>query len=204
MLAQGALVLVAAATLSRSLIGVLAVLVVQWAAQRGTWRLAAAYLVAAVAVLAVLTVGRLHIDPTRPLDTSYRVPDPGNRREAAATSWQTLRAHPVLGKGPGTYPGRNRGEPFRAHLTPLNVAATVGIPALAALVGMFLVLWRDRPRPTQVALWSGVVGLALDGLAQDTDHFRHVWLLVGLLMVGTQARRAARDTSLSVTRPNSG
>jgi uncharacterized membrane protein len=196
-------VLVAAATFSRSLLGVLAVLVVQWAARHGRWRVAAAYLVAAVAVLAVLTVGRLHVDPTRPLKASYTAPDPGNRREAAATSWQTLRAHPLLGKGPGTYPGRNRGQPFRAHLTPLNIAATVGLPALAALVGMFLVLWRRRPRPTQVALWSGTIGLALDGLAQDVEHFRHVWLLAGLLMIGGQAREAGRDRSPSATEPNS-
>jgi hypothetical protein len=206
-LAQGALVLVAAATLSRSLLGVLAVLVVQWAAKRGQWRVAVAYLVAATSVLAVLSVGRLHLDPTRPLQASYTAPDPGNRREAAVTSWRTLRAHPVFGKGPGSYPGRNRGQPFRAHLTPLNIAATVGLAALAALAGLLLLLWRQRSRPTEIALWSGVIGLALDGLAQDIEHFRHVWLLLGLLMIGLsgpQARRGDAGTSPAATRLSSG
>jgi hypothetical protein len=74
----------------------------------------------------------------------------------------------------------NRGLPFRAHFTPLNVAATMGLPALAALVFLVVVLWRERRRPTPIATWSGLAGLAIDGLAQDIEHFRHVWVMVGL------------------------
>jgi hypothetical protein len=184
--AQVALVLVATATLARGLLGLLAVLAIQWAARmpnRNRVRLALAFVISVVIVLAALTVGRLHLDPTRPQDASYTVPDPGNRREAASTSWATLRRHPIAGKGPGSYPGLNRGQPFRAHLTPLNIAATVGLPALAALMGFLTVLWRRRRRIADIALWSGMVGLALDALAQDIEHFRHVWLLLGLLMI---------------------
>jgi hypothetical protein len=195
-LAQIALVLVAAATLSRGLLGVCAVLVIQWAARapsRARVRAAVAFVGGVVLVLAALTVGRLHLDPSRPTAASYSIPDPGNRREAAITSWHTLREHPVFGQGPGTYPGSNRGQPFRAHLTPLNVAATDGLPALAALTGLLVALWRRRERPTDIALWSGAAGLALDALAQDVDHFRHVWLLVGLLMVGAVRRPGSRS-----------
>jgi hypothetical protein len=196
--AQLAVVLLAALTLSRSLLGVLAVLVIQWAARAPTRvrvRVAIAFMAGSIALLAVLTVGRLHLDPTRPLQASYEVPDPGNRRAAAETSWHTLREHPIVGLGPGSYPGMNRGQPFRAHLTPLNVAATVGIPALVALAGFLVVLWRRREHPIDIALWSGAAGLALDGLAQDIEHFRHVWLLIGLLMIATvdSAARYSRD-----------
>jgi hypothetical protein len=201
--AQVALVVLAAATLSRPLLAVLAVLVIQWAAAaptRARTGVAVGFVVGATAVLAALTVGRLHLDPTRPADASYVVPDPGNRREAAATSWHTLREHPVLGLGPGSYPGRNRGQPFRAHLTPLNIAATEGLLAVAALAGLVACLWRRRERPLDVALWSGAAGLALDGLTQDVDHFRHVWLLIGLLMIAATSPPQARRSALGSTR----
>jgi hypothetical protein len=68
----------------------------------------------------------------------------------------------------------NRGAPFRAHFPPLNVAATMGLPALAALGFLVVVLWRERRRPTSIATWSGLLGLAVDGLAQDIEHFRQV------------------------------
>jgi hypothetical protein len=44
-------------------------------------------------------------------------------------------------------------------------------------------LWRGRSRPTDVAIWSGLAALMIDGLAQDVDHFRHVWVMVGLAAV---------------------
>lgn len=134
----------------------------------------------ALAVLAFLSVGRLHLDPTRPSTITYEVPDPGNRREAFDTGLDTLADHPLTGKGPGTYVSLNRGFPFRAHFTPLNVAATMGLPALAALVFLVVVLWRERRRPTPIATWTGLLALAVDGCAQDIEHFRHLWVLLGL------------------------
>jgi hypothetical protein len=65
-------------------------------------------------------------------------------------------------------------------LTPLNIAATMGIPAVAALAFLLIALWRNRRRPTPIATWSGLAGLGLDGLTLDVDHFRHVWVLLGL------------------------
>ena len=147
---------------------------------RAALHLAIALVAMAVAVLAVLSVGRLHLDPTRPSTITYEVPDPGNRREAFDTGLDTLADHPLTGKGPGSYVSLNRGSPFRAHFTPLNVAATMGLPALAALTFLVVVLWRERRRPTPIATWSGLLGLAVDGLAQDIEHFRHVWVMIGL------------------------
>ena len=147
---------------------------------RAAQRIAVGLVAVTVAVLAALTAGRPHLDPTRPSTITYEVPDPGGRREALDTGLDTLADHPLTGKGPGSYVSLNRGSPFRAHLTPLNVAATMGIPALAALTFLIVVLWRERRRPTSVATWTGLLGLAVDGLAQDIEHFRHVWVMIGL------------------------
>ena len=187
---QIALALLVAATFSRALLPFGAALVIRWAAASPSPRrraLAVASVVGTVAILALLTIGRLHAEPTRPSSITYEVPDPGNRREGAVTSWRTFREDPLFGSGPGSYPGVNRGLPFRAHLTPLNIAATTGLPALLAIAGMVLALWRGTPRPVDVAVWSGLVGLMLDGLAQDIEHFRHVWLVVGLAAVTVRA-----------------
>lgn len=150
-----------------------------WDAATARW-VAVGLVSAAVLVLGALSVGRLHVDPVHPSSSTYEVPDPGNRREAFDTGLDTLADHPLTGKGPGTYASINRGYPFRAHLTPLNVAATMGLPALAALIFLVVVLWRERRRPTSIATWSGLIGLAIDGLTQDIEHFRHVWVLLGL------------------------
>jgi hypothetical protein len=61
----------------------------------------------------------------------------------------------------------------------LSVAATTGIPPLSALVALLIVLWRRRSRQTNTAIWSGLLGLGFDGLAQDVDHFHHVWIMLG-------------------------
>ena len=143
-------------------------------------RLTVVMVLSAVAILAFLSVGRLHVDPAHPASSTYEVPDPGNRREAFDTGLDTLADHPLTGKGPGTFVSVNRGYPFRAHFTPLNVAATMGLPALAALIFLVVVLWRERRRPTPIATWTGLLGLAIDGLAQDIEHFRHVWVMIGL------------------------
>lgn len=180
---QVALFLLCLATFSRGVIGFLvAVALRRAAAMRGRRAIALGLVatVAGVSVIALLTIGRLHVAPGRP-SVSYSAPDPGNRREAFVTSLGTLGRHPVFGIGPGALPGENAGTPFRAHFTPLNIAATLGLPALTALVLAIWLLWRGRRRPTDRALWSAAAGVLLDGLAQDIDHFRHVWVLIGLL-----------------------
>jgi hypothetical protein len=92
---------------------------------------------------------------------------------------RTFVAHPVLGRGPGSLVGFWQG-PLRAHLTPLDVAATTGLPSLLFLCGYVLMLWRGRRRPTNAALWTGMAALGIDALTQDTEHFRQVWMMFGV------------------------
>ena len=197
---QAALSLLVLSTLSRGAIAFFAMLALRaayarWGPAKARW-VGVGSCAGCIAIIAALTVGRLHLDPARPSTVSYQVPDPGNRREAFVTGLDTFAHHPLVGKGPGSLVAENRGLPFRAHFTPFNVAATLGLPALAALVFLVVVLWRERRRPTSLAIWTGLAGLAIDGLAQDIEHFRHVWVMVGL----ADAERAPRGLSLSPLR----
>ena len=126
---------------------------------------------------------RVYLNPSKPLATRVTVPlkqGENDRLQEARTSFDTFVDHPVLGSGPDSYPASFEGRPFRAHFTPLNVAATMGLPALAALIGLIAALWRARRRPTDVAIWSGLAGLGVDAIGQDVEHFRHVWIMLGL------------------------
>jgi hypothetical protein len=143
----------------------------------------------AVLVLAMIgfTVVNLTFQPLRPWELQVR-PGPSVRLQSAATSLETLAAHPVVGSGLGSSPGRRGSLAFDAHLTPLNVAATLGLPALAGLAFAVLCLWRARARPTDLAIWGMLAGLALDGLGQDVEDFRHVWIALGLADAGRRDR----------------
>jgi hypothetical protein len=179
---QCALALVVVTTLSRAVLAFGLALVIRWAAaspERARKVVVAGAAVAVVTVLALLTVGNLRTSPL-----SYDISQPGARRETAIVAWRATRAHPLVGVGPSNQPGFVYGQGLRrAHVTPLNVAATAGLPALIALAGLAVALWRGRTRPTDIAIWSGLAALLLDGLTLDIDHFRHVWLLIGLAAV---------------------
>ncbi len=123
------------------------------------------------------------LNPARPWEARLSA-RPSPRLLAVASSLETLAAHPVLGSGPGSSPGWRGSLPFDAHFTPLNVAATLGLPALAALALGLVALWRARARPTDLVTWGMLAGLGLDGLGQDVEDFRHVWLALGFADAG--------------------
>jgi O-antigen ligase len=184
------LALVALLTFSRAIVGLAVAALIRTAHGR-CWRRARLVTVTAaiggVFVMAALTAGHVAANPARPGSVTYALGDPSTnpRLEVFETSTGTFARHPFLGIGPGALPGRsNHGVPSRAHSTPLNVAATVGLPALAALIAFLVALWRERRRPTDWATWSGLIGLGIDGLGQDIDHFRHVWVMFGLADAG--------------------
>jgi hypothetical protein len=56
----------------------------------------------------------------------------------------------------------------------------MGLPALAGLGLAVFSVWRARARPTDLATWGMLAGLALDGLGQDIEDFRHAWVALGL------------------------
>jgi multisubunit Na+/H+ antiporter MnhG subunit len=166
-------------TFSRGVLGFVLALLISTAHTLRRRRLACLWAAASGCVVVVLTIWNLSINPARPLEARFDSSD-SSRHEAAASSLATLVQHPVLGMGLGTQPARYRGRPFDSHCTPLNIAATLGLPALVTFAFLIASSWRRRARPTDLAIWGGLAGLALDGLAQDVEDFRHVWVMIGL------------------------
>ena len=120
---------------------------------------------------------------------------PSPRRQAIASALTTVAAHPLTGVGPDAHPAfvNQRGDwtPFDAHLTPLDIAATLGLPALVAFAGIVVLLWRQRPRDH--ALWSAMAAFALDALASDIEDFRHLWVLFGLTSASDESNESKRS-----------
>jgi hypothetical protein len=180
---RAALAVTVLLTISRAILAFALAAAIRWATTPARRRFAAALAVVLVAAMIGLTVVNVTFPPLRPWDIRV-LPGPSPRLEAATSSFATLVAHPLVGTGPGTSPGRKGVLPFDAHLTPLNVAATLGLPALLGLAFAVFALWRGRARPTDLATWGMLAGLGLDGLGQDVEDFRHVWVALGLADAG--------------------
>ncbi len=176
---QAALAVTALLTTSRAILALVLAVAIRHTTTPARRRLAGALAAVFVLVMLGLTATNATFYPLRPWDVRV-LPGASPRLEAATTSLETLAAHPLFGTGPGTSPGRRGSLPFDAHLTPLNVAATLGLPALAGLAFAAWALWRGRARPTDLATWGMLAGLGLDGLGQDVEDFRHVWVALGL------------------------
>ena len=135
----------------------------------------------AAGVIVVLTFTHLSIHPFHPAAT-HSLAGGSPRQQAIESSLQTVRAHPLTGVGPDEHPAIVNQDgavgPLDTHFTPLNIAATLGVPALISFASIIVLLWRNRPRDR--ALWSAMAGMALDALASDIEDFRHLWVLFGL------------------------
>jgi hypothetical protein len=175
----GAVFLTSLLTLSRAILALTLAALIHHATTPMRRRLAAAATVLFALLVASLTWFNLSLDPTRPWEARL-LDTPSPRRQALVSSLATLGAHPWLGTGPGSSPGTRDGAPFDAHCTALNVAATLGLPALLGLALVPRGRWRDRPRPTDLATWGMLAGFALEGLGHDVEDFRHVWIALGL------------------------
>jgi hypothetical protein len=182
---QIALAMLVLSTFSRAILGFAAAIAIRAGYRNRDSRrvrfAVVAFVVASVATIGALTVGFLRIDPTHLSDLTYEVAEADNpRRAAVSSSFDSVTEHPIVGKGPGLVPGSFQGDPIRAHLTPLNIAATLGLPALGAAIFLIITLWRNRKRPIPIATWSGMAGLGIEAMAGDVEHFRNVWVMIGV------------------------
>ena len=165
-----------ALTFSRTLLSFALALLALWLwDSRRRWIGAAALLVAALMI--ALTVVNVRLDVSRPGEARV-VETPSARLEGARTSLHTFLDHPWLGIGPGRSPGERGGHPFDAHLTPLNVAATLGAPGRVIFLTLPLVAWKCGARAA--APWCALLAVGTDALACDVEEFRHVFVLLGL------------------------
>lgn len=166
-------------TFSRGILGFALGAVIRGARTRRRRLAAAICAIGCVSIVILLTIWNPSINPTQPLAMHFEN-TASSRYQAASSSLVTLVTHPVFGSGLGTSPGQYGDVPFDSHCTPINIAATLGLPAVIAFSAMLTLLWRNRKQPTELALWSAFAGLAVDSLAQDIEDFRHVWILFGL------------------------
>jgi O-antigen ligase len=137
--------------------------------------------------MVLLTFCTVTLDPTRPFQAQISSSAQSSRYQALTTSLMSISRAPLLGTGPNTHPGRYLNNAFDAHMSYAGIAGTLGLPALAFFACLLCAAWFRRLRPTELSLWGGMAGLALDGLGQDIESFRHLWILVGLVLA-----RAAR------------
>jgi hypothetical protein len=178
---QGTLALLSLITLSRAVIGFAVAMALR--VRRGGGRRArvagTVVVAASIATMLALTVAPLSLDPVRPASSHSDInPRLATLKTSASTFWR----HPLVGTGPGSLTATWQHSRLRAHFTPVNVAATSGLPALVSLVAIVVILWRRRRRGTSTsfAVWSGLAGLGVDALGQDAEHFRHVWIMLGI------------------------
>jgi len=194
---QVALGLTVLFTFSRAILGFGLAALIRMARTPALRAAATGATVLSIALMAMLTFTKVSVDPSHPAKTRVSTATEPVRSQELRASVDTLGEHPVVGTGPGSLPGEAVGYGRRqAHNTPVGVAATLGLPALAVLVSLLVALWCGRSRPTNRATWGGLVGLGLDGLGQDIEHFRHVWVMLGV--AGAQQRSRIG----SARRPN--
>jgi hypothetical protein len=186
--AQVALAVTVVLTFSRAILGFALATLIRLADSPRRRAVAAAAAIACIASMVVLSFAAISLDPSHPFDLRVSTAREPVRSQELTAAIDTAGEHPLLGTGPGSLPGEAEGFGRRqAHNTPVGVAATLGIPALLVLLAFLGLLWRDRSRPTNRATWGGLAGLGLDGLGQDVEHFRHVWVMIGLAWA--QSRR---------------
>jgi hypothetical protein len=93
--------------------------------------------------------------------------------------------------------------PEDPHNVYLNAFMTGGwLSGITYLLLVLMTLWagingalRATPwRPVLLAVWAAFIGVATEGAIIDTDHWRHFWLLAGVLWGGAiAARRYKRE-----------
>lgn len=117
--------------------------------------------------------------------------EPGIRWRIAASALSNIRARPLFGNGPAAraadadwpHEGDTPME-WDAHDTPLDVAATRGLPALlfyGLAIGLLVRRARSRERtPLQLALLAVLAATLFDSLTIDIEDARHAWLLFAL------------------------
>ncbi len=184
-----------ALTFSRGILGFILAAIIRHAHTRERRRFAVICAVLCVGVIASFTLWKPALDPTQPFSIHFDTTTQTSRYQALTSALHTVVRSPFWGSGPGTHPGFYLGQPFDAHMTLVNIAATLGLPALAVFAALMSIIWRKRSRPVDLALWGGFVGLALDGLGQDIEDFRHLWVMIGLASVRTAEENTSDNSS---------
>jgi O-antigen ligase len=125
---------------------------------------------------------------------------------AQAAGIRLAEEHPI-GIGPGQF---ELVQPLSAHSTYVRALAEEGILGAAALLGVMFgtlllaarnaVLGRDTFGIGSGPLLAAWCGMLVNSFVIDTLHWRHLWLLAGLIWAGTHAQGVRRQLSSRVGR----
>ena len=132
------------------------------------------------------------------LTQSYDVAESGGRFQGHLVALKVIFMNP-LGVGPFSFSKIYGADPHNVYLQTLLTAGWVG--GLSYLVLVLLTLWRGfiflfRKTHVQeyfIIVYCSFLPLALEGIIIDTDHWRHFYLLLGLIwgmMLAFPPRRA--------------
>jgi hypothetical protein len=109
----------------------------------------------------------------------------------ACSGIQISETHPI-GVGPGQF---EYVAPISAHSTYIRAGAEEGVLGLAALLSLLIgtlivacrnvVLGRGTAGLSSTALLASWVGLLANSVFVDTLHWRHLWILAGLIWAGS-------------------
>ena len=147
-----------------------------------------ALVIAFVGIGTVLSFGKLDtlFEERAALTQSYDTGDKG--RFAGQRKAMAMAAHHPLGLGAGDFANIHHGE--EAHNVYINAFinggwlggfAYIGLVGATFFVGLGAVFRRSEIQPILMPVFAGFLGLALEGLIVDTDHWRHFYLIVGLI-----------------------
>ena len=96
-------------------------------------------------------------------------------------------------------------DPHNVYLNAFMTAGWLGGISYLALVattlwiGLRAALVEAPWRPMLLAAWATFAGVAIEGAIIDSDHWRHFWLLIGVLWAGAVAARALRVAPSAAT-----
>lgn len=171
-------------------------MIVVFALRRGSARRALKLLTSvAVAVglvaVALAATGSLHFLQSRAQFQSYDT----QRFGAQAEGLRLVADHP-FGIGPGQFEVYS---PLSAHSMYVRALAELGVLGLVILLGIVLAtlvfaarnaaLGRETWGIGSAPLLGAWAGLLVSGFVIDTLHWRHLWLVAGLIWAGTMRRR---------------
>jgi O-antigen ligase len=156
----------------------------------------------AVTVWAVYASGSLGFLEQRAQLQSYD----SDRFGAWALGIQLAEEHPI-GIGPGQF---ELVAPLSAHSTYIRAVAEEGVLGAVALLAVMFgtlllaarnaVIGRDTYGIGSAPLLAAWCGMLVNSFVVDTLHWRHLWLLAGLIWAGTHARGVRSQLSSRVGR----
>jgi O-antigen ligase len=177
-------------------------MIVAYVLRRGGGRKAAAMLVTLVVLAGVGSVTLAATGSVTFLDSRAHLQKYDTDRFSAQEQGLKLAQHYPLGIGPGQFEHR---VGIASHNTYVRVLAEQGTLGLFVMLAILLtslglatrnvVLGRDTFGVASVPLLAALCGILANSAFVDTLHWRHTWLVLGLIWAGAM-RPAAADSPL--------